>query len=102
MIGFLAPFKILDHLDRLNIVKENKSEYHCLCPVCGDGGFKIEKKSGKYQGFKCRCDVKDIREAIRPWKEVRGERRHRDRHYSPKKSTQKISLARLSQAAEDS
>ncbi|MDJ0597111.1 MAG: phage/plasmid primase, P4 family [Pleurocapsa sp. MO_226.B13] len=70
MIGLIAPFRILDYLDRLNIVKETSSEYHCLCPVCSDGGFKIEKKSGKYHGFKCGCEVKDIREAIRPWSEV--------------------------------
>ena len=101
MIGFVAPFKILDHLDRLNVVKETSREYHCTCPVCGDGGFKIEKKSGKYNAFKCRCEVKDIREAVRPWKEVRGERRDCDRHYSSTKSTRKISLARLSQSAED-
>ncbi len=51
MIGFVAPFQILDYLDRLKVVKETRSEYHCLCPVCSDGGFKIEKKSGKYQAF---------------------------------------------------
>ena len=101
MIGFIAPFQILDYLDRLNVVKETSREYHCTCPVCGDGGFKIEKKSGKYNAFKCRCEVKDIREAVRPWKEVRGERRDCDRHYSSTKSTRKISLARLSQSAED-
>ena len=67
MIGFITPFKILDHLDRLNIVKETYQEYHCTCPVCGDGGFKVNKKDGKYQAFKCGCDVKDIRQAIRPW-----------------------------------
>ncbi|WP_052055874.1 phage/plasmid primase, P4 family [Myxosarcina sp. GI1] len=74
MIGFISPFKILDYIDRLEIVKETGSEYHCKCPVCGDGGFKIKKKTGKYQAFKCGCEVKDIREAIRPWKEVEGER----------------------------
>src|SRR5210317_2225169 len=72
MIGFVAPFNILDYLDRLNVVKQTSVEYHCTCPVCGDGGFKIEKKSGKYQAFKCRCEVKDIREAIRPWSEARS------------------------------
>ncbi len=70
MIGFIAPFKILDYVDRLKVVKETSREYHCICPVCSDGGFKIDKKDGKYQAFKCGCDVKDIREAIRPWSEV--------------------------------
>lgn len=73
MIGFISPFKILDYLDRLEIVKETGSEYHCKCPVCGDGGFKIDKPTGKYHAFKCGCEVKDIREAIRPWKEVLSE-----------------------------
>ena len=100
MIGFVAPFKILDHLDRLNIVKETSREYHCLCPVCSDGGFKIEKKSGKYKGFKCGCDVKDIREAIRPWSKacaqgegVKGKEKRKDR--------EAIKLARLSSPASD-
>ncbi len=44
MIGFLAPFQILDYLDRLKVVKETSNEYHCLCPVCDDGGFKVNKK----------------------------------------------------------
>ena len=67
MIGLIAPFQILDHLDRLNVVRETGSEYHCTCPVCGDGGFKVNKKNGKYQAFKCECSIKEIRETIRPW-----------------------------------
>ena len=70
MIGYIAPFQILDYLDRLNVVKQTGTEYHCTCPVCGDGGFKIDKSSGKYNAFKCGCEVKDIREAVRPWGEV--------------------------------
>lgn len=67
MIGYIAPFKILDYLDRLQVVKETSSEYHCLCPVCGDGGFKINKKQGSYKAFKCGCETKEIREAVSPW-----------------------------------
>jgi putative DNA primase/helicase len=70
MVGFIAPFQILDYLDRLKVVKETSVEYHCLCPVCGDGGFKVNKKNGSYQAFKCGCEVKDIREAVRPWSEA--------------------------------
>ena len=98
MIGFVAPFRILDHLDRLNIVKETSHEYHCLCPVCGDGGFKIDKKDGKYQGFKCGCDIKNIREAIRPWSEVKGQR---TKGKGEKKDREAIKLARLSSPACD-
>ncbi len=66
----LPPFEILDYLNRLDVVKETPGEYHCKCPVCGDGGFKIERATGKYNAFKCGCDLKDIREAIRPWSEI--------------------------------
>ena len=33
-------------------------------------GLRSIKENGKYQGFKCGCEVKDIREAIRPWSEA--------------------------------
>ncbi|NJO98093.1 MAG: hypothetical protein HC764_20580, partial [Pleurocapsa sp. CRU_1_2] len=104
MIGFVAPFQILEYLDRLNVVKETSSEYHCLCPVCGDGGFKINKKEGSYKAFKCGCEVKDIREAIRPWSEaygqgqgVKGSRKTRTKQ----QSDLQIKLARLDSPAED-
>ncbi|MGB3312322.1 MAG: DUF3987 domain-containing protein [Nodosilinea sp.] len=48
-------FNILEHLSSLTIVKETPCEYHCKCPVCGDGGFKIDKRTGKYDTFKCGC-----------------------------------------------
>lgn len=67
---FFSSFEILEHLERLDIVKETPREYHCKCPVCGNGGFKIDKPTGKYNHFGCDCDFKDIREAIRPWSEV--------------------------------
>ena len=62
----LPEFNILDHLSTLEIVKELPGEYHCLCPVCGDGGLKINKRTRKFNAFKCGCSVPDIREAIRP------------------------------------
>ena len=48
-------FNILEHLNQLEIVKETSTDYHCTCPLCGDGGFKIDKFSGKYNTFKCGC-----------------------------------------------
>lgn len=106
MIGFITPFQILDYLDRLNVVKETSREYHCLCPVCGDGGFKVNKKDGKYQGFKCRCEVKEIREAIRPWDEVKAlgqrEKVKEKREQTTTKSNQKLELAQLPLPAIDS
>jgi putative DNA primase/helicase len=50
-----SSFDILAHLDQLEIVKESSTDYHCTCPLCGDGGFKIDKRSGKYNTFKCGC-----------------------------------------------
>ncbi len=67
----IPVFDIRTYLDRLNIIKETSTEYHCSCPVCGSGGFKINKHSGKYYPFKCHCDLRAIREAIRPWSEVK-------------------------------
>lgn len=64
--GVLPEFNILDHMDGLNIVKDLPGEYHCQCPACGDGGFKIDKKNGKFAAFKCECSTSQIREAIRP------------------------------------
>ena len=103
MMGFVAPFKILDYLDRLQVVKETSGEYHCLCPVCGDGGFKINRKNGSYQAFKCGCEIKDIREAIRPWSEVqrgRGAREQGSRGAEEHRRTQ-VKLAQLASPACD-
>jgi ssDNA-binding Zn-finger/Zn-ribbon topoisomerase 1 len=58
-------FSILDHLDRLNIVKETSSELHCTCPLCDENGFKVHKKTGKYGGFKCDCmDTPEGKKAV--------------------------------------
>ena len=99
-----AIFDIRTYLDRLNIIKETPTEYHCSCPVCDEGGFKINKNNGKYYPFKCNCDLRAIREAIRPWREVKeqsGERNSRDTPKT-KKGTQKSAfLARLSEIPQD-
>lgn len=68
--GVLPEFDILNFMDRLEVVKELATEYHCTCPACGDGGFKIDKRSGKYAAFKCDCTNAQIREAIRPLSEA--------------------------------
>ena len=105
MIGFIAPFQILDHLDRLQVVKETSSEYHCLCPVCGDGGFKVNKKQGSYQAFKCGCSVKEIREAIRPFSEAREQRGRGAREQGSRGAEEyprtQVKLARLASPACD-
>jgi putative DNA primase/helicase len=112
MIGLIAPFQILDYLERLKVVKETSSEYHCLCPVCGDGGFKVNKKNGSYQAFKCGCEVKDIREAVRPWSKVQESQSNNFVQPQPKKTAsnssltfasniEEVSLARLDSPAEN-
>ena len=61
----ITNFTILEHLNYLNIRKETSSEYHCDCPVCHDGGFKIDKRSGKYNTFKCGCmDTPEGKQAV--------------------------------------
>jgi putative DNA primase/helicase len=46
-------FKILDYVDKLQIVRETPTHLTCVCPVCGDVNFKI-KKTGKAKGaYKC-------------------------------------------------
>jgi putative DNA primase/helicase len=101
MIGLITPFQILEHLDRLKVVKESSSEYHCLCPVCGDGGFKVNKKNGSYQAFKCGCEVKDIREAVNPWREVRPKRQQNKEPKKASVANDEIKLARLPEIPKD-
>ncbi len=99
-----AVFDIRSHLARLNVIKETPTEYHCSCPVCDEGGFKINKNNGKYYPFKCHCDLKAIREAIRPWKEVQEQSESTKERDKPKtkKGTQKpASLARLPEIPDD-
>ncbi len=93
-------FDIRTYLDRLNIIKETSTEYHCSCPVCEEGGFKINKNNGKYNAFKCHCDLRAIREAIRPWSEVKqqSEERNSQENRKEEKGRQKSAfLARLSE-----
>lgn len=51
----MSNFNIVDYLDNLTVIKETPTDYHCNCPVCGSGGFKIDKNTGKYNTFKCGC-----------------------------------------------
>ena len=102
MIGFIAPFQILDHLDCLKVVKETNREYHCLCPVCEDGGFKVNKKNGSYKAFKCGCEVKDIREAIRPWSEAKEQGRQGAGATKSRGARETARLAQLALPAKDS
>ena len=98
MTTTIPVFDIRTYLDRLNIIKETSTEYHCSCPVCGSGGFKINKNNGKYYPFKCHCDLRAIREAIRPWREVKEEPyggNNQDNQRTKKGTQKSAKLARL-------
>lgn len=60
-------FKVLDYLDKLDIIKETDTHLTCHCPVCGDDNFKI-KKTGRHKGaYACwshRCGNEEIRESL--------------------------------------
>lgn len=81
------PPSILDHLAKPSIVKETASEYHCICPICGDDNFKIRKDNGKYQCWGNECSPKEIYKAIVPL-EKQGISRS-DRTVTKKASKQK-------------
>jgi putative DNA primase/helicase len=66
----LEKFDIRNFSDRLTPAK-GKNRY--ICPVCGGNNLEIDPKTGKYQCFS-ECECKDIREAVSPWDEVRGDR----------------------------
>ena len=64
-----STFNILDHRDKLIIIKETASELICECPGCGGHSLKIAKSGTKAGAYKCwsnECKEKDIRDAIAP------------------------------------
>lgn len=67
---YTKPFSIFDHLHNIKDLKEVGSEYHGVCPVCGDDNFKIQKtgsKAGRYACYSTGCATEDIRNAIAPY-----------------------------------
>ncbi|MEM1427060.1 MAG: toprim domain-containing protein, partial [Cyanobacteria bacterium P01_H01_bin.130] len=80
------PFNILEWRDRLEIVKETRSQIVCKCPVCGGTNLKIDPKSGKWQCWDYPDDEKHkraIRDAINPPK------RQNDLQQKPSRVAQK-------------
>jgi phage/plasmid-associated DNA primase len=71
MNSTLSTFDIREHIDRLTPSKKGKNYYEC--PVCQGSSLSIDPKSGKYKCWSGDCESASIREAIRPWSEVRGE-----------------------------
>ncbi|MEM9771687.1 MAG: DUF3987 domain-containing protein, partial [Cyanobacteria bacterium P01_D01_bin.73] len=62
-------FDILSFRDRLEVVKEDRSQIVCKCPVCGGTNLKIDQKSGKWQCWDYPNDEQHkraIRDAINP------------------------------------
>lgn len=75
-VSNFPQFSILEHLDRLEVNEKKSSQAQTVaaCPCCGEDNLKIQNDSGKYQCFSG-CDTAAVREAIRPWDEVkRGNR----------------------------
>ncbi|MEG3922973.1 phage/plasmid primase, P4 family [Microcoleus sp. T3_A4] len=66
----LSTFDIREHIDRLTPSKKGKNYYEC--PVCQGSSLSIDPKSGKFKCWSGDCESASIREAIRPWSEVRG------------------------------
>ena len=64
-------FNMLDHIECLNILKEEGSQYVCVCPVCDGRRLTINKEKGAYQCWSGGCETKAIREKVAPWAEVR-------------------------------
>jgi hypothetical protein len=59
--------RILDYLDRLEVLKRSSSQVVCICPVCGDDSFKISTSSVSYGAYRCwtnQCSTEDIKTAI--------------------------------------
>ena len=63
-------FDIRNFIDQLEPAKE-KDKY--ICPVCNRHNLSIVPENGKYSCFN-ECERRDIREAIKSWDEVLGER----------------------------
>ncbi|MBD2499838.1 DUF5906 domain-containing protein [Anabaena azotica] len=73
MINKLPVFSIFDHLDKLNVLKQTRSEIIAYCPVCGDNNLKITlngKHAGRYACYSGGCTSEQIREAIAPLSEA--------------------------------
>ncbi|MEW5861440.1 MAG: DUF5906 domain-containing protein [Cyanobacteriota bacterium] len=73
-----GKFDIREHLDKLTPAK-GKNRY--ICPVCSGKNLTIDPKDGAYKCWSGDCESKDIREAISPWDERKGQiNSHRQTH----------------------
>jgi hypothetical protein len=69
----LPPFDIRDHLDALTLDDGTQTALNpsYKCPACGAENFKIDMRTGAYQGFSCGCTETDagtrkIRNTVAP------------------------------------
>ncbi len=95
-----ACFDIRNFTDRLTPAK-GSNRY--ICPVCGGNNLTIDPNSTKYKCWSG-CECRDIREAIAPWDEVKGNntnrtrvsrKRKKSRSPAPAPIPDEIQLARL-------
>jgi len=58
---------LINHLDKLNILKRTSSHIVCQCPVCGGDNLKISISKRAYGAYKCWssfCSSKEIRQVL--------------------------------------
>lgn len=89
-------FNILDHLDKLTVLKELSSELVCECPVCNGQRLTISRSSSAYSCWTTECPAADIREAIAPLGYNRQQTQRQEKRLKPAIVTGKVELARLS------
>jgi len=66
-----TPLETFDIRNFAESLKPAGKKGRYLCPVCNGNNLTIDDKTGKYQCWNG-CECKDIREAISPWAERRG------------------------------
>jgi len=50
-----GKFNILNHLQKLEVIKETRSFIEILCPICQAENFKINPQTGQYYSYSCDC-----------------------------------------------
>ncbi len=70
----IPPFSILDHLEKLDIVRQARTTIRAICPICGGNNLEVQTSGSKAGRYACYsnigCTVSAIREAIVPLSET--------------------------------
>lgn len=57
-------FKIINFINKLELIEEKNTEYTFVCPVCGGNKLKVNKNSNAYACYDNFCSPNDIRNKI--------------------------------------